>query len=686
MKASGDSLKAALAKGDRQAAEAAVNDAVRRGADRFVESLRKEGILRCSRYGYEDGLVALVAERLLTGELNERNRIFVESVRSLATLAPVVGRRLRKIAGEINPRSFKTYLITVDRLFREQHVKDLDLRRDSWRNFSAEELADAFSYYFVLLRKAGLPTLRDLNEVIVTKAGTDYYLDRLAELARINRFREAEIQVEALPYHAVLDGKSVVVTPIEETFEQATRWGYVRYLQQREADLRDFDRPDLPSVEWMARTLVDQNPKGFFELVPGEHSRVRLHLPLIEAFSRIFGGAATCRDDHAMLSHLLKSLHLTFDQVQSVRIWKSITLGDLIRFQRLWSFLALALQEYCKREGLLGTPIYYRSLITVFPEGDAFGIAHDFCGIGRPEDLYELLSVPVDESRMVDVLYTPIIAVAQRYVVPAALVRHSNIARNALQATRYRFDAEGAVDPLSSLIVAAFKAVGVAAAQNVTYRHGGASGEVDVVARVEDCVFAFECKHSLHPCNTAELRQSHDHLQKAFGQLTKLRAALRDEAFCAALGKKTVLDLSPALRVETCVVMGNHMFVGYEHHGHAVRNVYELVNMITGGNADFWVPRSFAEPEGPKELLRLPYWQGASLRASDLVDYLQGDSLHRLAFRAMTPYEEVVPFGKNELRFRSFALDAVAYAAAVRAHPRAKTSELPATAVAPPPR
>lgn len=676
MKARVESLKSALANGDRKAAETVATDAMV-AADRFVESLRKEGVLRCSRYGYDGASVAAVAERLLAGELSERNRIFVESVRALATLAPAVGRRLRKIAGEINPRSFKTYLITVDRLFREQHAKDLELRRDSWRNFSAEELADAFSYYFVLLRQMRLPSLQDLNEVIVAKAGTDYYLQRLAELARINRFREAEIQIEALPYRATLEGRNVVIAPLEESFEHATRWGYLRYLQQREVDLQHFDRPDLPSVEWMAQTLVEKNPPGFFELVEGEHSRVRLHLPLIEAFSRVFGGVATCRDDHKMITHLLKSLHLTFDQVQSVRIWKSITLGDLIRFQRLWSFLSLALQEYCRREGLLGTPVYYRSIIAVFSEIDAFGIARDFCGIKQPEDLYELLSVPADENRMVDVLYTPIIATAQRYVVPAALVRHSNIARNALQTTRYRFDAEGAVDPLSNLIVAAFKAVGVAAVQNVTYRHGQTDGEIDALARIGDCVFAFECKHSLHPCNIAELRQSHDHLQKAFGQLTRFRTSMRDAGFCTALGKKTGLDLAPGLRTETCVVMGNHMFVGYEHQGHAVRNIYELVNMIGGGKADFLVPRSFTEPDGPKDLLNLPYWQGDSLRADDLVDYLRGESLHRLAFQAMMPHDETVPFGGQELKFLSFALDAVAYADLLRAHPRVTRSEPP---------
>lgn len=63
MKARVESLKGALADGNLKAAEAVATDA-QVAADRFVESLRKEGVLRCSRYGYDGASVAAVAERL----------------------------------------------------------------------------------------------------------------------------------------------------------------------------------------------------------------------------------------------------------------------------------------------------------------------------------------------------------------------------------------------------------------------------------------------------------------------------------------------------------------------------------------------------------------------------------------------------------------------------------------------
>lgn len=673
MKAHALELTDALRRSDQGAAENAYRAGLAKAPNAFVQLLRKEGTLRFSRYDFASdiliGLLRATSSESST-ELSAESRRYLRSMEALGAIAPAVQKRFLRIRETINARSFKSYLVTVDCLFREKHEQIDPKVRESWQNFSKEELCDAFSYYCSLLGHNRLPDLADLNLLIESKVGGSYYRQQLAELARIIRFRDAELMVEALPYFAETRNNVTTVAAEAEDFERATRWGYLRYEQQREADQVQLQRENLPSIADLAKALAPDEQGRLFEVVQHPKSRIRLHLPRVAQFSRLFAGEESFREDYFFIRHVQKSLHLSLDQVYSTPIFKSITLHDLVRFQRLSLYLTIAMEEYCRSRKLTGTAMYYRSLVPVFSPEDAETVIREFCGIAKPEDLLELLSADPTGPRVMDLLHTPVLPMAGRYVVAVAVAAHSNVARNALQRSRFRFDADDGVDPVGTILMEAFAAVGVTAKQNVKYRHGSLEGEVDVLALVDGHLFAFECKNSLHPCNVHELRQSYGYLEKAFGQLSRFRDCMEHREFRAAFGRKCGFDLLANPPLATCVAMGNQMFLGLERDGHCVRPIYELQNMITGGAANFTFPKSFNDLHGPKSRLRLAYWTDPKFRASDLVDYLHGNSLHRLGTAAMDQYDEIVRFGASELRFSSFVLDMVTLSDRLRQHPR----------------
>lgn len=664
--------------------------------DGFIELLRKKGILRFARYDFQAKILLPLVDTALcenSSKLGERCQTYLKSVLALGRLAPAVRSRLEGVKASINPRSFKTYLVTIDRLFREECRKDYLLLGSekvfaSWRSFSKEELADAFSYYYSLLLKKRAPTISDLNHLVTAKVSTEFYFEQLAELAKIIRFREAEMLVESFPYRAILAGRSTVVEPEHDEFEKCVRWGYICYAEQRDADIWHFDPRSecentpqnksaaVHTMHELATLFVDRAGDRAFELIEGPCSRVRIHLPVASKFREVFAREGALLEEYHIVRDALKSLFVTFDQLRSKQIHKSITLYDVVKFQRFGMFICMALQEFCRRRNLLGTTTYFRSLVPHFTEEAAFAIARDFCGVSHPEELYELLCAEPDGTGVFDLLYRPVLKLAGQFLIPIGVIAHSNIIRNALQAKQFRFDATDAVDPVTDFLVAAFKCAGVRAVPRTKYNHDGEKGEIDVLTVVGNHLFAFECKNSLHPCNIHELRQSCGYIKHGFEQLARFRGFFKDLRFVRSIQDKTGLDIRKVTGLTTCVVTGNKMLIGYEEDRHSVRHIHELANVITGGRAEFKLPRTLTKPNGSGEIFRLNYWRGDSLQAADLIEYLGVDSGHRMALDAMVEHDHVIPFGQKELRFRSFSLDAQIFVDRLRQHHRVQVESV----------
>lgn len=177
MKAGALELAQALARNDRKKAENVWRVGLAKDADTFIRYLRKEGALRFSRYDFASDILPRLLKGTLGGNsasLGAESSRYLCSMAALGAIAPAVRRRFLRIRETINARSFKSYLVTIDCLFREKHERVGAASRESWQDFSKEELCDAFSYYCSLLGEKRLPDLADLNVLIEAKVGGSY--------------------------------------------------------------------------------------------------------------------------------------------------------------------------------------------------------------------------------------------------------------------------------------------------------------------------------------------------------------------------------------------------------------------------------------------------------------------------------------------------------------------------------
>jgi hypothetical protein len=183
----------------------------------------------------------------------------------------------------------------------------------------------------------------------------------------------------------------------------------------------------------------------------------------------------------------------------------------------------------------------------------------------------------------------------------------------------------------------------------ISYTFSGINGEVDVVALLGGFLFAFECKNSLLPASTYEIRTSYDHIVRAAHQLSRFAELYRQHEFRDYLAAKLRWPIAHDTQLVTCIIVGNRMFPGLRLDGHAVRASYEMANFIASGTI------MIAGNE-----VRL--WSGADFSGEDLRRYIEEDLLQRPTFDSMADCTEEYVFGESVFRWKTYVLNMEALA------------------------
>ena len=312
-----------MALGDRVHAESFLTLALGQNAEQCVRAIRKSGVFRTSRYAYESKTVRHLAERIQAdsgASLQNESREYIQSVLALTALAPSVASCLKAVKASINARSFKSYLIAVELLFRQANKTPAE----SGPGHNKEEISEAFSYYYSLLIEKTSPSVPDVNTLIKGKVGTSFYIDKLGEIFSIIKFREAEMLVEVFPYIATTEGRETIVHARDPFFEKSVRLGYIKSEMQRHADRVGLLKQPKQSLREVAKAFVKASEGHFFELVKGPDSRVRFGLPLIKDFLLAFSEEITFDEDDMLLRDAMKSFFIDYKTIQSVTIYKSV--------------------------------------------------------------------------------------------------------------------------------------------------------------------------------------------------------------------------------------------------------------------------------------------------------------------------------------------------------------------------
>ncbi|MEG4498906.1 hypothetical protein QUB05_17385 [Microcoleus sp. F10-C6] len=622
----------------------------------FVGQLRKIGVLRCSNYDFQSQILNLLINE--TGKINisQDSQVYFESIKSLLSISRNIQTLFKALLKEVDYLEMKSYLIAVDSLF---WLLD-DLQQDHANRYSVckEELASAFSFYLYHSHDKKVIDKSNINKVNEKRLNDKYYLDKLEDFNKLIFFQESEVLVDSFGYTAIQNDAKIILKAPDPKFEMSRCLGYTRQSMQEIAN--SFDSlselseitEKTPSILEFSKAYYQKFKESTFKIIDSPLKRIVMQFhPQI--LSKFLDSNSLFLEEEMILKQLETNLFIDYKKVNEIPVSQSLSLFDIIKVQRLFAFMLFVLTEYIDSKNLFKSKLFWRSM-PVLQANELKDLLASFLGEQKAKEIFELFTWRLDKKRF-DLQTHPFINVEDWILLPLGILTNSDLCRNILQSINFRFDSESSADPLVLEMERCLKPVSSIFATNLKYSFKGIEGEVDVLAVVDNCLFIFECKNSLHPCNVFELRTTYDCIQKAATQLTRFQDLWQQEPFRTYLAKKIKTQPNLPSQLCSCIVMGNRMFSGLREQGHSVRPIRELCYIISKGEILLNSYNIYDQDAGKKSIIKFKLWKEDQLKAEDLLGYIQEDSLHKCYFNSMIRIEQKIKLKNKSLVQESYS-------------------------------
>lgn len=632
--------------------------ALRLNAMETLRRVRRTGLLRSSKYGYDGELVARVlnpiVENAATVGSQDSTKGYFSSVLTLLQLAAAVQDVHREIVRRLRDRrraALKSLVAVVDARFLMTQKPDRSRSSDDPRFYSAEEYAEALSLLVHLFGKfvgIGDQHFNLLDESGITAGEYD---GLLIEASKIKAFNEAELLVDVFSFNASREGCTVRLAPRDSLLEQSIRLGYIQVeLQQIVTHVnasQDDGVRDRPSLSELVQRVFESHGHTLMVEIKNPMRRVVLRMPDAPELFRPFSEDHLYAEDVVYLEMTAREQYCRPDKLLSFEVSGGLKMLDVLKVQRLTNFIGGLMAERLLPLIRSGDPIGHRSLIPVFEVGQFVRLLAKSVGDQAAAEFMRCVSYDWSaQDKVFDIQYQPVIRGQKFALIPMNILRNSNLMRNLLFMHAEKGKAE---DPdskfsMQELLYSAMKERFGHVAENVKFKVAGQHLEADVLAVVGNALLVIECKSSFHPCNLHELRTSYDHVLKAADQLDRLKSVLAVQEVVRPLMRRLAWGDVEYDQILGCIVTANRMFSGYVIRGNPVRQAYEMINVIQDGTIRV----------GP-DTLRV--WEREEFAPDDLIRYLAGMTTHQDLFASMEPRDITFRIGNFEMTQATFILN-----------------------------
>lgn len=671
MKQIAEKLKQAISGRDQKLALELFGAGLQQSEAEFVGQLRKMGVLRCSNYDFQSQILnSLINE---TGKINisQDSQVYFESIKSLLSISRNIQTLFKALLKEVDYLEIKSYLVAVDSLFwpiyDHQAVDSLfwpldGLQQDHANRYSVckEELASAFSSYLYHSHDKKVIDKSNINKVNEKRLNDEYYLTKLEDFNKLIFFKESEVLVDSFGYTVTQNDAKIIIKAPDPKFEMSRCLGYIRQSMQESAN--SFDSlSELSEITEKYRSILKfsktyyQNFKdSTFKIIDSPLKRIVMQFHP-QTLSKFLDTNSLFLEEEMILKQLETNLFIDIQKVNEIPVFQSLSLFDIIKVQRLFAFMLFVLTEYIDSNNLFKSKLFWRSM-PVLQANELKDLLASFLGEQKAKEIFELFTWRLESKKIFFDLQTyPFINIEDWILLPLGILTNSDLCRNVLQSTKFRFDSESFEDPIVLEMERCLKPVSSIFETNLKYSFKGIEGEVDVLAVVDNCLFIFECKNSLHPCNPFELRTTYDYIQKAADQLTRFQDLWQQEPFRTDLARKIKTQSPLPSQLCSCIVTGNRMFSGLREQGHSVRPIRELCYIISKGEILLNSYNIYDKDAGKKSIIQFKLWKEDQLKAEDLLAYIQEDSLHKCYFNSLIRIEKTIKLKNKSLVQDSYA-------------------------------
>jgi hypothetical protein len=599
------------------------------GYNKTFSTIRKKGLFRYSKYYQKKCIIGDISNGLLLLDkefnfLDDKERKYLQSIANLIGLSSSFVAIHRLIIEEIKRFSknhkkqslIKTLLAFSDFLFLTNYVPEDPTNRLSVKSRTKEEIAEAVSYLIFFI--SSLQEVKAQDTVFVA----DEYITS-GEIGRIIlpvctmiELKEIEILIESFDYTCLPNEEKLKITPPSEDFDKSIRLGYIRSELQIGSYVDEALHLDIIDGAASMESLIDTILDGIGEHIKFYHKedfgygRYVLEFPehIIDILAeRIFKPNTFFKEDLMYLSVIFKQQLLTIDDLENTIIRDNLTINEFMNIRRLFSFLlSLYQKNLYKNKDTISTGLLVRSIIPAYHEDQFYEL---FGRITSQEKLDTFLDIMCWEQgfeNMFDLQYNPLLYIDGLFLIPLNIFSTSNAIRN-LYASEHKNQGlliNAGLEPLSENLYNSFNKAGTPCLKNVNFLNG----DVDVLAIVDNALYIFECKHTLHPINVYDMRTTFDHIQKAELQLEKIKKEYDSGSLKRIIEDRLGISLEYVDKVSYSIILSNKLFSGNTQK-YPIRHINELINIIEEGR--------FKTNDGIYLV-----WQGDNMTSQDLDNFL----------------------------------------------------------------
>lgn len=623
-----------------------------------IAALRRGGVLRASRYGFNAGGIREIVQLLLRLRvplgLNASRIRYLESLSSMYSLAADARRMRDGLVTRLRARrgiALKSFLVMANQVFANGWHQDRFAPSNQLEFYSVEDISGAVSLLIALHREAFGLHLSDwayTDAQAINPFNATYEKDLLDAL-HLQSLLHAEILIDGLPYQADIEDGCVVVRSIDPDLEKSVRLGYVQmemqvYARRYMQEMMWKQSGEPVSLDVINKAYYENGLENFVEFKPNPLPRIAFCIPAMPGLFEALASDQYFRED------LLSLLQLQVDDfgarsLEPFEVAPNIRSVDLFKVNRLFGFLNYVMaREIAKVDDpLQRETLTLNSAIPVMRREAFLALLN---AILLPEQAERVMSLlTLDDTRAhVDLQYTPFICVEGVVLIAPALVAHSNLVRNVACANNLQEERIKDDDPMQRAVAEALSDAGFLVGVEVSVSIAGVKRDTDIIAYRDGMLFLFECKNAYHPCNAHEMRNSYDHIKKAGEQLTLRQAWFSNPTHQARLWEKLEWSVPASKTLRTTVLIANRVFTGTMIEGHPVRQAHEFINVILRG-----------EIRGLEETYRI--WTEDMLTTADVDRYLGTDGLLKDHFAALKPFQHNYRIGTKTLVFDSWYCD-----------------------------
>jgi Holliday junction resolvase len=628
-------------------------------ANKTISHVRRNGLFRTSRHKFKHSAINQVVnftiKLLPTLRLDEENIKYIHSVQTLLEIVPHARKVRQQLISKLSVRqgiALKTLLVCINQIFASNWIKTIQDDSNNMRFWSAEDLASAFSFLVNLYREeiGNQPESWIHIDEHANNLFCNTYTSLLIGACHLNQLREAEALIDAFPFEIVKRNSNLDVFSTDELFEKTIRLGYIQHeLQSRvriEKTKKLYEESEPYTVESFTEKAFEAGLGKLFEKRDKPKERFILLMPYEMKLFPILEKDRFFMDEFISAIGMAIDSFRPNDDIFSIPITPTLTVSDIIETQRLFKLIGAMFNQKLKEveDPTIRELLLFRSVLPVMTRKQLTHLLEFVHSKEKVEKIIEFLTLS-DGTDFVDVQYKPFIKIGSYFILPPALIAHSNLIRSvAIENKRQEKSGEHSIDLMQENVVQELKKAGFEVRFEFEFNIEG-KRETDILCCKDGHLFIFECKHPYHPCSSHELRTSFEHLKTAQKQLDIRYNWMKNLNNQKKLLSHLKISAPPTENIHTGIITGNRMFSGYPMGQHPVRQAHELVNVISRGEI------------GRSDGTAISFWKGDAFHSDDLIEYLNGNSIMKQQLESLERSQETIQFGSKTLTFNSYIMD-----------------------------